>query len=264
MISLSRQHYLVFKDSKRLSEKEIEKVKVIQRGLGIDDDGYLGAFTLDIMQRVFGEPKLPYTMEAYNTVLMYGKAENMEVLEPKGQSVKHFTNSFSGSFSYQKKPISITVNDGNVINETSCHYWLNKPESVLYFDGDTIRLERVKTSSELKYKPIWGIGGLGLIKDGKSSYFDADSEGFSGKYSDVLRKTNHNVLFEDKWGYVCLAYFKNRSTRDIISILEKLGAINAIQLDGGSWASCNLKKYKHNTSHVQYSMLRMKEVQDGC
>ncbi len=254
-------HYLVFKDSNKLSKSEIQKVKNVQRGIGVDPDGYMGPFTLDVMNRFWGSPKLPYSMRAYGAYLMYATAENINILEPNSKSTKHFHNSFSGTFSYYKKPVSITIFDGKVINGSACHAWLGNCESVMYFDNDIIRMKRVKYADELPINSIkWAIGGLGLVKDGDYSYYDNEIEGFVGKYSDVLRKANHNVIFTDKWGYVCLAYFRNKSTKQIIAKLKKLGAVNAVQLDGGSWASVNTDDFKTNVNHAQYSIIQLKEV----
>ncbi len=242
---------------------EKSKIKAIQRAISVVADGSFGSYTLDIMYRFFARPTKPYLLNAYGSCIIIGQAKNVNIISSEDKGTKHYKNSISGTFSTGGEPISITVNNGKVVRPWSCHILEKRPESVIYYDGEKVGIEREQYASSLLAKhpdTKWAIGGLGLVKDGDYTYFDPKLEGFCGRFSDVLRRTSHTVIYEDKWGYVGLMFVKNKNTRQILRILKNLGVKNAVQLDGGHIGSINANGYKYNVSQRQLSVIQMKEV----
>ncbi len=246
---------------------EVEKIKSIQRALRVVPDGSFGSYTLDIIYRYFVKPVKCYLLKAYGINVIIGRPENVKIVSGEGKGTKYYNNSISGTFStYEKSgrgvPISITIVDNQIIREYSCHVDDKKPESVIYFDGSKVGIEREQYAKSViaKHKEIkWAIGGLGLVKDGDYKYYDNVKEGFAEEFEDVIRNTSHTVIYEDKWGYIGLAYFRKHRTRNVIRILKNLGVVNAVQLDGGHLSSINTKEYKQNINQRQYSIVKFKE-----
>ena len=98
-----------------------------------------------------------------------------------------------GSFTYPRAttPCSILVNNGEVVFGASCHAYTNKkPESVLYrLKNGKFGIKRCMFASELPKDVKWAFGGMGLL-----DFYDPVAEGFTGAYSDVLRRTDHTVI----------------------------------------------------------------------
>ena len=158
----------------------------------------------------------------------------------------------SGSFTYPsgQTPCSILVNNGKTVCGYACHaYTTNQPESVIYrLNNGKFGIKRVKFTTELPKDVKWAVGGMGLLAN-----YDPAGEGFSGVYSDVLRKTNHTVLAvkNDK---VYGVYYKNMTAAQINAhCRDKMQFDYAIMLDGGHIAAINGAESfaKINTSQVQ-------------
>lgn len=179
-------------------------------------------------------------------------ARDIVVCNPKS-GLRFYSNSLSGSFSYQKKPCSILVNWGKAICGSACHAWLGKPETVLYRrTNGRFGIQRCMYSAELPKDVKWAVGAMGLLE-----YYDPKAEGFTGAYSDVLRDTNHTVLgVKDSMCY--LIYCKSMTGEQVNYFCNKIGLEMAIMLDGGHVAAINgSEKYaKINTSQVQYYMIQ--------
>lgn len=179
-------------------------------------------------------------------------ARDIVVCNPKS-GLRFYTNSLSGSFSYQRKPCSILVNWGKAICGSACHGWLGKPETVIYrtYDGK-IGIKRCVYATELPDDVKWAVGAMGLLE-----YYDPKVEGFTGAYSDVVRDTNHTVFgIKDEMCY--LIYCKSMTGAQVNTYCNKIGLEMAIMLDGGHVAAINgSEKYaKINTSQVQYYMIQ--------
>ncbi len=254
---------------KGLNLNEISKIKAIQRAIRVVADGSFGSYTLDIMYRTFARPTEPYLLNAYGSYIIIGRPESVNIISSELKGTKRYKNAISGTFSTLEEggksgePSSITINNGKVVRAWSCHIDDKKPESVLFYDGKKVGVEREQYASSLmaKHPNIkWAIGGLGLVKDGDYKYFNDEAEGFVGRFGDVVRYTSHTVIYEDKWGYIGLMFVKNKNTYQIINILKNLGVKNAVQLDGGHLGSINADGYRYNTSQKQLSVIQMK----GC
>jgi hypothetical protein len=227
-----------------LDEHSKSKVRAIQKGLGAYEDGLLGDFSLDSLYRRFAEIKYPYAEKFFDAYVVYTTPERLHFKDVKNtKSVNNYPFSASGTFQWANKVTSILV-DGEVIGETSAHAWRGFPESVLYFDGE-VKYGRYTNAPNCK----WAIGGLGLTN------YDPSAEGFSGKYSDVLRKTHHAGIGVTQEGQICyflktnctIAEFKKLAT-------EYLKLKYAINLDGGHIPALNAK-YKFNRYQKQSNII---------
>lgn len=220
------------KDVVGSTASERAMIVAIQRKLGIVANGYIGTQTMSTIAEKLGADCFPLTLSTYGQPVII--ANDITACNPS-TSLSGFKNAISGSFSYQGKPCSILVSNGRSVYTGACHAWLGKPESVLYrlCDG-TVGVKRALSASELPHGVRWAVGGLGLLDN-----YDPAAEGFTGTYSDVLRRTNHTVLGV-KDGYCYLIYCKNMTGAEVNAFCrDKLMLDYAVMLDGGHVAAIN-------------------------
>ena len=97
----------------------------------------------------------------------------------------------------------------------------------------------------------WAVGGMGLL-----SNYDPTAEGFTGRFSDVLRRTDHTVL-GCKGGMLYGVYCKAMTAAQINAFVrDKLKLDMAIMLDGGHIAAINAACNKINTKQRQLYAVR--------
>lgn len=243
------------KDFKGETVSEDCLIKAMQRAVGAQDNGWVGAQTMsDLAVAVGAEGCWPCTVRLYDMPVIIAK--DILVCNPKS-GCKNFANSLSGSFSYQQKPCSILVNQGDVLCGSACHAFLGYPESVLYQRKDgSFGIRRAKSVSELPEDIRWAVGAMGLLDN-----YDPAAEGFSGAYADVLRKTNHTVLGAKK-GMVHLVYCRSMTGAEVNAFCrDKLRLELAVMLDGGHVAAINGGESfaRINTSQAQYSLIQAVE-----
>jgi hypothetical protein len=165
--------------------------------------------------------------------------------------LKNYANAISGSFTFEKKPCSILVAWGNAIREEACHAHIWKPESVLYRRiSGRFGIGRFSNARELPEDVVWAIGGLGITPD-----FDPEIEGFTGKYTDVLRKTDHT--FVGVKGSVCvLGFVHDETVEGVRDYIGRLHLDFAVMLDGGSVAAINCVDHIINAERKQYYIIQ--------
>ena len=224
--------------------EEKRLVKAIQTAVGAQADNSIGPVTLvDIAVKV-GANCFPLAVSLYEQPSIICK--DILAFNPKA-GCKGYKNSISGSFSYEKKPCSILVNDGKVVCGSACHAWMKKPESVLYgLKNGKHGLKRCLSADELPSGIEWAVGGLGLLDS-----YNPTVEGFTGAYSDVLRLTNHTMIGV-KNGMIYLCYCKSMTAQQVNAFAKKLNLEYAVMLDGGHVAAINSVSTKINTAQVQY------------
>lgn len=239
-------------DFKGLTKSEDKLFKSIQRKLKIVDNGWIGTQTMNAIAQAVGADCYPITLQMYSTPVICCK--DIVVASPK-TGVGNFKNCISGSFSDGVEPVSVMVSDGKVIRGHSCHFWdaPGYPETVLYktVTGE-IGIKRVKTVNELPSLK-WAVGGMGLL-----DLYNPSAEGFSGKFSDVLRKTDHTVIGE-KDGYIYLVYLANMTAKEVNNFCKnKLMLNKAVMLDGGHIAAINGEEdfAKKNLSQKQLYIIQ--------
>ena len=231
------------------SEKKLNKA--IQKAIGSAQDGIIGpASAVDLAAKV-GADCWPLTIQLYGMPVIIAK--DIIVSNP-GKGCKYFANSLSGSFSHVKQPCSIAVSNGEVLCGSACHAWLGQPESVLYrLEDGTFGIRRCLSANDLPQKVRWAVGGMGLGK-----MYAPKSEGFTGQYADVLRRTNHTALGV-KNGLVYLIYAKSMTGAQVNELVQDDLCLDyAIMLDGGHVAAIygEEKFAQINATQQQYYLIQ--------
>ena len=231
------------RDIKGSTSEEIRMIRAIQRSVGALDNGWIGNQTLSDIAAKLGADCWPLNVELYGQPAILARD-----IDPLNLSGRLPENSISGSFSWQGAPCSILVRGGRVVRDWSCHY--PRPESVLYKTTDgAARIARV--SSAALGDVVWAVGGMGLLGN-----YNPAAEGFTGAYSDVLRKTNHTVLGY-KGGMLYGVYCRSMTAQQVNAFVrDKLKLEYAVMLDGGHVAAINGACNKINTNQRQYYAVR--------
>lgn len=232
------------RDIKGSTSEEIRMIKAIQRAVGALDNGYIGNQTMSDIAARLGADCWPLNVELYGQPCIIARD-----IDPLNLSGRLPENSISGSFSWQGAPCSILVRGGKVVRGMSCHY--PTPESVLYKTRDgAVRIARVSSAAALGVV-VWAVGGMGLLGG-----YDPELDGFTGVYSDVLRKTNHTVLGY-KGGMLYGVYCRSMTAQQVNAFCrDKLKLEYAVMLDGGHVAAINGACNKINTNQRQYYAVR--------
>lgn len=232
------------KDVKGSTSEEIRMIKAIQRSVGALDNGWIGNQTLSDIAAKLGADCWPLNVELYGQPAILARD-----IDPLNLSGRLPENSISGSFSWQGRPCSILVRGGKVVRDWSCHY--PRPESVLYKTTDgAVRIARVSSAAALG-GVVWAVGGMGLLGG-----YDPELDGFTGVYSDVLRKTNHTVL-GCKGGLLYGVYCRSMTAQQVNALCrDKLKLTHAVMLDGGHVAAINGACSKINTNQRQFYAVR--------
>ena len=224
--------------------EEVRMIKAIQRSVGALDNGWIGNQTLSDIAARLDANCFPLNVELYGQPAIL--ARDIDPLNLSGPLPR---NAISGSFSWQGQPCSILVRGGRTVRSMSCH--CPTPESVLYKTRDgAVRMARVSSAAALG-GVVWAVGGMGLL----DRYAPA-AEGFTGAYSDVLRKTNHTVLGY-KGGLLYGVYCKAMTAQQVNAFVRgKLKLEYAVMLDGGHVAAIHAACSKINTNQRQYYAVR--------
>lgn len=232
------------RDIKGSTSEEIRMIKVIQRSVGALDNGYIGNQTLSNIAAKLGADCWPLNVELYGQPSILSRD-----IEPVNISGPLPKNAISGSFSWQGQPCSILVRGGRVVRDWSCHY--PRPESVLYKTADgAVRIARASSAAALG-DVMWAVGGMGLLGN-----YNPAAEGFTGAYSDVLRKTNHTAIGY-KGGMLYGVYCKAMTAQQVNAFCrDKLKLKYAVMLDGGHVAAIHGACNKINTNQRQYYAVR--------
>ena len=229
------------------STSEEKKMCVaIQKAVGALANGVIGNQTMSDIAVAVKADCFPLNVELYSQPCIIAKE-----IEPFNPSGALPTNCISGSFSWQGQPCSILIRDGKIVRAISCHS--PTPESVLYKTKDgRVRVARMSSADALTPSGVaWAVGGMGLLDN-----YNPAAEGFTGAYSDVLRKTNHTVLGY-KGGMLYGVYCKSMTAQQVNAFTrDKLKLELAIMLDGGHVAAINGAYNKINTAQKQYYAVR--------
>lgn len=237
------------------TSSEVSMIKAIQAAVGANADGEIGTQTMSDIAVALRAGCFPLTVQIYDAPVII--ARDIIPFSAGGAALSDYKNTINGSFYANKRPCSILVQDGLVIQASACHAFYGKPESVLYrtFSGD-VGIMRAKSVDELPPHVLWAVGGVGLLNN-----YAPPAEGFcklykNGKaedFSDVLRKTDHSMLGE-KGGYIYLVYCADMTAAEVNAFARRLGLRVAIMLDGGHVAGINGAEpfAKINTKTPQY------------
>ena len=232
------------KDVVGSTSEEVRMIKAIQRSVGALDNGYIGNQTMSDIAARLGANCFPLNVELYGQPAILARD-----IDPLNLSGRLPENSISGSFSWQGQPCSILVRGGKVVRGMSCHY--PTPESVLYKTaGGAVRIARVSSAAALG-GVVWAVGGMGLLGN-----YNPAAEGFTGRFSDVLRRTDHTVLGY-KGGMLYGVYCNNMTAQQVNAFCrDKLKLTSAVMLDGGHVAAIHAAVSRINTNQRQYYAVR--------
>lgn len=232
------------KDVVGSTSEEVRMIKAIQRSVGALDNGWIGNQTLSDIAAKLGADCWPLNVELYGQPCILARD-----IDPLNLSGRLPENSISGSFSWQGAPCSILVRGGRVVRGMSCH--CPTPESVLYKTRDgRVHMARVSSAAALG-DVVWAVGGLGLLGN-----YNPAAEGFTGRFADVLRKTNHTVL-GCKGGLLYGVYCKSMTAQQVNAFVrDKLKLEYAVMLDGGHVAAIHAAVSRINTNQRQYYAVR--------
>lgn len=232
------------RDIKGSTSEEVRMIKAIQRSVGALDNGWIGNQTLSDIAAKLGADCWPLNVELYGQPAILARD-----IEPVNMSGPLPRNAISGSFSWQGQPCSILVRGGKAVRDWSCHY--PRPESVLYkTTSGAVRIARVSSAAALG-GVVWAVGGMGLLGG-----YDPELDGFTGAYSDVLRKTNHTVLGY-KGGMLYGVYCRSMTAQQVNALCrDKLKLKYAVMLDGGHVAAIHGACNKINTQTRQFYAVR--------
>lgn len=234
------------KDVVGSTSEEVRMIKAIQRSVGALDNGYIGNQTMSDIAARLGANCWPLNVELYGQPCILARD-----IDPLNLSGRLPENSISGSFSWQGAPCSILVRGGKVVRGMSCHY--PTPESVLYKTRDgRVHMARVSSADALTHSGVvWAVGGMGLLGN-----YNPAAEGFTGAYSDVLRKTNHTALGY-KGGMLYGVYCRSMTAQQVNALCrDKLKLEYAVMLDGGHVAAIHAAVSRINTTQRQYYAVR--------
>lgn len=237
------------KDVVGSTSEEVRMIKAIQRSVWALDNGYVGNQTMSEIATALMADCFPLNVELYGQPAII--ARDIEPLNPKGPLP---SNAISGSFSDGYQPCSVLIQNGKAVCWSSCHYPHGKPESVIYKTKDgKVQIKRVKhISADLPLSDVaWAVGGMGLLGN-----YGPTAEGFTGRFSDVLRRTAHTILGY-KHGMLYGVYCKAMTAAQVnVFARDKLKLDMAIMLDGGHIAAINAACNKINTKQRQLYAVR--------
>lgn len=230
--------------------EEKRLVLALQERVGAVADNSIGPQTLVEIASALGADVWPLNVTIFGQPVIVAE----DILPAAVDApLKAYANAISGSFSYQRRPCSILVSHGKVVCGYACHAHLRKPETVLFRTEQGVATKKCRYATEL---PIvkWAVGGVGLLAD-----WNPAEEGFTGAYSDVLRRTGHTFV-GTKRGLLYLGYFHGTGA-ELNAHCKKLGLERAIMLDGGHVAAINGAESKINTGQRQFFIVQA--VQEG-
>ena len=223
---------------------ETRMIKAVQAAVGAVTDGSIGAQTMSDIAVKLKADCFPLGISIYSQPCII--ANDICPIRAS-RALREYENSISGSFNDGGAPCSILVAEGFIVQATSCHYWDDKsPESVIFRDmTGKFGIKRARTIEDLPSGLSWAVGGMGLLK-----FYDPPTEGFKGRFSDVLRRTNHTML-GIKNGMCYLVYCTDMTAIQVNNFAKKLGLEMAIMLDGGHLAAINSESSKINCGTKQ-------------
>lgn len=223
---------------------ETRMIKAVQAAVGAIQDGSIGAQTMSDIAVKLNADCFPLGISIYSQPCIIAR----EICPIKAsRPLREYENSISGSFNDGGAPCSILISGGFIYQTTSCHYWDDRsPETVIYRDlCGKLGIKRVNKIDALPNGINWAVGGMGLL-----DFYDPAAEGFKGRFSDVLRRTNHTMLgIKNNMCY--LVYCADMTAIQVNNFAKKLGLEMAVMLDGGHLAAINSESARINCGTKQ-------------
>lgn len=224
---------------KGTTTEEDRLIKAVQIKTGALANGWVGNQTWSEIVKTIDPDAFPATLEIYGMPVII--ASDIIPFDPNG-SIKGYTNTISGSFTYPRAqvPCSVLINNGKDVCGSGSKAFAGFKESVIvrYKNGLT-KIMRILGTSEIpdRQNVKWAVGGMGLLSNYNPALEGFKKFTFNGTlfdHSDVPRKTNHTVLgIKDNFCY--LVFCKNMTGAEVNSFCkEKMILDMAVMLDGGT------------------------------
>jgi|LGVF01.2.fsa_nt_gb hypothetical protein len=238
------------------ADKQI--TKAIQKATEAVPDGYFGQQALLnlFLKLVDYKSMLPFSYQMYGGYALFGNPKEIDLEECKNKAVRSYKMAGSGAFQWKNSVVSLLVNNGAVINNTTSKTWANKRVSTLFytFDGK-FGLRKVLYASELPKNTKWAISGVGLVSN-VPNFYHPDWEGFVGKFADVLETRNHAVFGFKEDGTVVYFLQPSCSMKKLMWLAKEVYGLKfAISLDGGHIPAIQSDKFSFNKSQIQNNVV---------
>lgn len=171
------------------------KIIAMQKACDTVQDGSLGPHTRDVMYRRLVGHDVPYPYAGYfwSSRVILARPDQFRVAYVPGKfAVKtgNYRCAINGTFyDYAtRKVVSLLGDQSGVHGYYSCRSWAGFPETVLYFDGVSVKKTTAKWSGEL-HGARWFVGGIDLIdlKPEREGFCKFTHDGKTWDYRDVLR-----------------------------------------------------------------------------
>lgn len=188
---------------------------------------------------------IKFTSTINGTFQLSGRPQDLKLKVVNKSNTKIIEdNCVNSTFFWQnpdgtKYSTSILYANDTVYQNNANH--LPSPQSVfiIYKDGK-VELKRLFNLNGIDLSKIHlAIGGVGLLSDDANFSYNPSLDGFSGAYSDVLRKTNKTVIgynkSEDRIYLMCRKDIIHQSalSYDLLTLVKDCGYSIALSLDGG-------------------------------
>ena len=206
---------------------------------------------IDDIKKELGEVnKVEYAVTPNKTHELIGNVEDLQVkIVNKNNRQITEKNCVNGTFFWntttpgEKYSTSILYAEGKLYKATANHF-PNAQSVFIVYKNNTVEMKRIKNISELDLDNIRiAIGGIGLRNTLDSKFkYDPATEGFSGAYADVLRKTNKTVIgYNKKLNKIYLMcrpnIFHSSTSYDLLDLVRDCEYDIALSVDGGG-SSC--------------------------
>ncbi len=150
--------------------------------------------------------------------------------------------------------VFIAMNNGKALSNNASINGYNAPPrgTIIYYEDGTLGNRKIKNIKELSKPAKWVIGGYTV-----KPYMDFANEKMN---SGINYKTAHSYIGYDSKGYVYLIVKPNHLVQEIVPLLNDLGIVQCILLDGGGSSQLNHKEGSYHSSRKVNSIIGIKSV----
>lgn len=236
-----------------------DKIKAVQKAINTPTDGKAGPHTWDLLYRMLAKKiKYPYEGLFWSAKVILARPDQLHIAHTPGKNAVKTANhryAINGTFYYAGNICSLLGSAGSVYGWYSCRAWAGYPETVLYYDGVSVKTTTAKWEADLS-NSRWFIGGIDLInyRPEREGFCRFTHESKTHDYRDVLRRTYHACIGVDKLG-ILHAFVAYGTGQKMAETAKNLMLTDAIMLDGGSPCSFNSPSLKYQGTKTINNLL---------